>query len=62
MGGEVWQDGGEPGKAPCSSVRECQGREAGVNGQVGDHLHRSRGREDWVGGFRRGNQERGFEM
>jgi hypothetical protein len=40
-------------KAQCPSVGECQDREAGVGGLV------SRGREDGIGDFRRGNQENG---
>jgi hypothetical protein len=59
--------GGEalgPVKARCPSVRECQGGEVGVGGWVGEHPHRSRGREDGIGGFQRGNLEKGitFEM
>jgi hypothetical protein len=42
-----------PEKARCPSVGECQDREAGVGWSV------SRGREDGIGGFQRGNQERG---
>jgi hypothetical protein len=49
VGGEVLS----PVKAPSPSVGECQGQEAGVGGLV------SRGREDGLGSFRRGNQERG---
>ena len=41
-----------PVKAPCPSVVECQGQEAGVGGLV------SRGRREEMGGFGRGNQER----
>jgi hypothetical protein len=33
-------------------IEKCQNREAGVGGLV------SRGREDRIGGFRRGNEER----
>ena len=33
-----------PVKAQCTSVGECQGREVGVGGWVGEHPHRSRGR------------------
>jgi hypothetical protein len=32
-----------PVKAQCPSVGECQGREVGVDGWVGEHPHRSRG-------------------
>ena len=49
MGGEALG----PVKALCPSVGECQGQEAGVGRLV------SRGREEGVGGFQRGNQERG---
>jgi hypothetical protein len=52
--------GGEalgPVKARCHSVGECQGGEAGVGGGVGEHPHRRRG--DGIGGFQKGNQERG---
>jgi len=43
--------------------RSCEGsmsqcREAGVSRWVGKHPHRSRGREDRIGSFWRGNQER----
>jgi hypothetical protein len=41
MGGEALG----PVKAPCPSVGECEGREAGVGGLV------SRGREDGMGVF-----------
>jgi hypothetical protein len=40
-------------KALCPSVGECQDRDAGVGELV------SRGRGDVMGGFQRGNQERG---
>jgi hypothetical protein len=40
-------------KARCFNVGECQGGEAGVGGLV------SRGKEDGIGGFQRGNKERG---
>ena len=49
MGGE---DLG-PVKVLCSSVGECQGQEAGVGGWV------SWESREGIGGFRRGNQERG---
>jgi hypothetical protein len=42
-----------PEKARCPSVEECQDREAGVGRLI------SRGREDGIQDFRRGNQERG---
>ena len=49
MGGE----GPDLGKAQCPSVGECQGQEAGVGG-LG-----SRASGEVIGGFQRGNQERG---
>ena len=49
MGGEALG----PEKAQCPSVGECKDREAGVGGLV------SKGRGDRIGGFWRGNQERG---
>ena len=49
MGGETLG----PVKAQCSSVGEYQDRQAGVGGLV------SKGREDGIEGFQRGNQERG---
>ena len=49
MGGDVLG----PVKAPCPSVGECQDREVGVGGLV------SRGQGEGIGGFRRGNEERG---
>jgi hypothetical protein len=39
-----------PVKALCLSVGECEVREAGVCGWVGEHPHRSRGREMERGG------------
>jgi hypothetical protein len=42
-----------PVKARFPSVGECKDREAGVGGLV------KRGKEDGIGGFWRGNQERG---
>jgi hypothetical protein len=45
MGGEAIG----PVKALCPSIEECLGQEAGVGGLV------SRGREEGVGDFRRGN-------
>jgi hypothetical protein len=41
----------------CPSVGECQGRESGVGGWVGEHTHRSRGKVGGIGGLQRGNQE-----
>jgi hypothetical protein len=45
MGGEVL----DPVKLLCPSIGECQGQEAGVGGLV------SRGREEGIEYFRRGN-------
>jgi hypothetical protein len=42
-----------PVKAQCPSVGECQYSEVGMGGLV------SRRRGDGIGGFQRGNQERG---
>jgi hypothetical protein len=53
MGGEALG----PGKALCPSVGE-----AGQGGQVGEHPHRSWGREEGIGVFWRGNQERGKHL
>ena len=49
MGGEALG----PVKVLCSSVGDFQGQEAGVGGLV------SRGKGEGIGGFQRGNQERG---
>jgi hypothetical protein len=51
-------------KAQCPSVGEFKGKEAGVGGWVEEHSHRSRGREDRIGGFRVGKPGKGitFEM
>ena len=46
-------------KAQCPSVGECQDREAGVGGWVKQYPHRSREMWDGIGGFQRGNQEKG---
>ena len=54
--------GGEalgPVKARYPSVGQCQGGEVGVGEWVGEHPHRSRGREDGIGGFWTVIQERG---
>jgi hypothetical protein len=48
-----------PVKAPCPSIWEWQDRVSGVIGRVWEHPPRSREREDWIGGFQRGNWERG---
>jgi hypothetical protein len=37
--------------AQCPSVGECEGVEPGVCGCVGEHLPRSRGMGDDIGGF-----------
>jgi hypothetical protein len=50
MGGEALGSG----KTPSPSVGECQGREAGVGGQVFEHPH-SREREDGIGALKSGN-------
>jgi hypothetical protein len=42
-----------PVKVLCPSVGECQGQEVRVGGLV------SRGKEEGIGSFQRGNQERG---
>jgi hypothetical protein len=49
MGGEALG----PVKARCPSVGECQSQEEGV----GELVSRERGKD--IGGFQRGNQERG---
>jgi hypothetical protein len=49
-----------PENVQCHSVGECQGRKWGVGGWVGEHPHR--GREDWIGGFQRGDMERGKHL
>ena len=48
MGGEALG----PLKVLCPSIGECHDQEAGVGGLV------SRGREEGIEGFQRGNQER----
>ena len=50
MGGEALG----PVKVLCPSIGECQDREAGVSGLVS-----SGGWGDGIGGFQRGNEERG---
>jgi hypothetical protein len=45
-----------PVKARCSSVGECQGQEAGVGVLV------TRGWGKVIGGFQRGNNERGYYL
>jgi hypothetical protein len=42
-----------PVKAQCPTVGECQDREVGVGGLVGEQ-----GEVDGIGDFQRGNQER----
>ena len=49
MGGEALG----PVKALCPSVGDCQDRGTGMGGLL------NRGRRDGIGGFHRGNQERG---
>jgi hypothetical protein len=43
-----------PGKARCSSLRECQDGEVGVCGWVGAHPHRNREKGDAIGSLQRG--------
>ena len=62
--GLVWHQREErpfgPVKAQCPSVGKFQGSEVGVGRWGGEHPHRSRRREDGIGGFRGGGkQERG---
>jgi hypothetical protein len=45
-----------PETALCPSIGEFQDREAGLGGLV------SRGKGDGLGGFQRGNKERGFNL
>jgi hypothetical protein len=52
MGGEALG----PVKVLCPSIGGYQGQEAGVDGLV------SRGRGEEIGGFVRGNQERGYHL
>jgi hypothetical protein len=42
-----------------ASVGECQREEARVGGCMWEHPHRGRGRGDVIGGFQRGDLERG---
>jgi hypothetical protein len=51
-----------PVKVQCSIVGECQGREAGVSGLVGEHPHRSRGRVDGIEGLLGGGRVSGKEI
>jgi hypothetical protein len=48
------------------SFRGIEGKEVGVGGWVEEHPHRSRGREDGIGGFQEGVGKPGkgitFEM
>jgi hypothetical protein len=48
MGGEALG----PKKARCPSVGEFEVREVGVGGWVREHPHRSRRRDNGIGGFR----------
>ena len=43
-----------PVKAQCPIVGECEGRQVGMGGWVGEHSHRSRGREDGIVDFQEG--------
>ena len=58
MGGEVLG----PVEAQCPSVGKCQGREAGVDGWVGEHPHRNRGRGMNRGAGGKIEKGRTFEM
>jgi hypothetical protein len=51
-----------PMKAGCASAGECQVLEAGVDGWMGEHPHRSKGRDHRIRGFRKGNQEGGERL
>jgi len=42
--------------------RVMLGSEAGVDGQLGKHPHRSRGMEEGLGGLWRGNWETGYHL
>jgi hypothetical protein len=46
-------------EARCLSIGEYLGGDAGVGGWAREHPHRSRWREDEIGGLWRGNQEMG---
>ena len=48
-----------PVKAGYPSVWEWQDKEVSVGGWMGEYHHRSRGKGDVIGGFQRGNLERG---
>ena len=37
--------------ALCPSVVECEGRDVGLGGLVGEHPHRPTGKRDGIGGF-----------
>jgi hypothetical protein len=57
--------GGEalgPEGVQCPSVGECQGRKTGAGGWVGEHPHRGRRGGDGIGGFRRGDLEKGKHL
>jgi hypothetical protein len=43
-------------KTWCPSIGECQGREAGMGGWVGEHPYRSRGMENSIGGWGGGRE------
>jgi hypothetical protein len=49
-------------KVRCLSVGECQGGEWEVCRWVGEHPHRSRKKEDGIGGFQRRNRERRYHL
>ena len=53
-----------PRKARCPNVGKCQGGKAEMDGWLGEHPHRSRGRQNGIGGFwRRGpGKDITFEM
>ena len=48
-----------PEGVQCPSVGECKGWKVGVGRWVVEHPHRGREKEDGIGGFWRGDLERG---
>ena len=42
--------------------RECEGKKTAVGGWVGEHPHRSRGREDGKGGVPEGKPGKGVTL
>jgi hypothetical protein len=59
MGGEILG----PMKAQwMPQCRGIKGEEVGVGGWVEEHPHKSRGREHGIGGFQRGDLERGKHL